>query len=200
MPDAIGPPYATAGVLPLTPGIVVFHTRWPSASNTSTAYWSSPESSAQVSIGALVTASAWVAPGDITASAPVTLNVPAAAVCPAATWTCTSAVPLMQWSGSRTRPSFSNAATTTYLPGGTPSIVNAPVMLGGPLAGARIPGGGTPRPVSGSNVDSTNATTEVPVALPPSTRSTWPLSEPGLSVDSARSSLVSPATSIAAGA
>src|SRR5436190_23085523 len=98
----------------------------------------------------------------MTASAPVTLNaVPIGAAWPAVTWTWTSAVPAMQWSGSRTRSSFSNAATTTYLPGGTPSIVKAPETSGGPDDGARRPGGGTPRPVTGSKVDSTNATTEV---------------------------------------
>src|SRR5205085_3995166 len=100
-----GPAYATCGVEPDTPAIVVFHVRWPNASNTSMRYWSSPESSCHLKVGVPVTGSAATAPGDITARAPVTLNVDGAAtVAPAATVTWTSAVPEMQWSGSRTRP------------------------------------------------------------------------------------------------
>src|SRR3569623_2724228 len=112
-----------------------------------------------------------------------------------------SAVPAMQWSGSRTRPSFSNAQTATYLPGGTPSSWKAPVMFGatqGP--GARRFGGSTPRPVAASYVDSTNSTLDDAVPEPGSTIWTEPVAAPGMSVASARSSATSLLlTSVSAG-
>src|SRR5262245_48013410 len=97
----------------------------------------------------------------------VTLNVVGAAtVAPAPTVTWTKSVPEMHGSGSRTRLSFSKAASTTYLPGGTPVIVKLPPTSGAtPGSGARRPGTVVPRPVTGSKVDST--VTMIDVTVPP---------------------------------
>src|SRR5512139_2338234 len=100
----------------------------------------------------------------------------------------------MQRSGSRTRPSFSKAATTTYLPAGTPSIVNAV-----DTSPARRPGTVTPRPVAGSYVDSMNSTTDVVDAPPPLTIDAEPLTALATSAPSFRSTLtVAAATSAVA--
>ena len=52
---------------------------------------------------------------------------------------CTTCVPEMFGSGSLTLPSFSKAASTTYLPSGTPAMLKAPVRLGAvPGDGAHV--------------------------------------------------------------
>src|SRR5205823_4478768 len=139
------------------------------------------------SVGGVADASGASTPGPTSVIAPVTLNaLGAATVCPAATVTWTIAVPEMHGSGSRTRPSFSNAASTTYLPGGTPAIENAPLTFGAvPASGARSPGTTTPRPLAASKVDSTITTIEV--APEPATMSAVPVSVPGASAVRCRS-------------
>src|SRR5262249_2474940 len=108
----------------------------------------------------------------------VTLNWPAVTSAAATVARWMAVPPIVD--GSRTSLSFSNAARTTYVPSGTPLIVQVPPpwMFGGcGGGGARTPGGVSPLASVLLNVEATARMTSVagPVTQNEATMSTLPL-------------------------